>query len=163
MNVPYVHFPHSLHTCEAHCPLTQSEVHQFLLFLAYVSHFPYPAFHVKGLPTHAVPEHALELQVPVSVAEQGHGLPPLDAGVATVLVRVLVPPPHLAEQVDHTPYSPHAQSTATTSLQLLHDLRQVSFTFPFVDESHTSVFAQTSSQYPDEAKKGTQPTSPLYT
>ena len=62
-----------------------------------------------------LPGHALELQVAVSVAEPGHGLPPFEAGVATVLVRVLVPPPHVAEQVDHTPYSPHAQSTATTS------------------------------------------------
>ena len=54
------------------------------------------------------------MQVPTSVAEPVHGLPPFDAGVAIDLVRVLVPPPHVAEQVDHTPYAPHAQSTATT-------------------------------------------------
>ena len=61
-----------------------------------------------------LPGHALELQVPVSVADPVHGLPPFDTGVATDLVRVLIPGPHVPEQVDHAPYAPHAQSTATT-------------------------------------------------
>jgi hypothetical protein len=54
------------------------------------------------------------LQDPDSVAEPVHAAPPLDAGVASGLVRVLVPPPHVAEQVDHLPYSPHTQSAPST-------------------------------------------------
>ena len=61
-----------------------------------------------------LPGHAFVLQAPVSVADPVQGLPPFDAWVATVLVRVLMPAPHVAEQVDHAPYAPHAQSTANT-------------------------------------------------
>ena len=61
-----------------------------------------------------VPGHAFALQVSVSVAEPAHGSPPFDAGVASGLVRVLEPPPHVSEQLDQSPYSPHTQSTAST-------------------------------------------------
>ena len=62
---------------------------------------------------HFLPGHARELQASVSVAEPLQGAPPFSAGVVSVLVRVLVPPPHVAEQVDHSPYSPHTQSTTS--------------------------------------------------
>ena len=61
-----------------------------------------------------LPGHASELQIPVSVSEPVHGAPPFAAGIASGLVRVLVPPPQVTEQVDHLPYSPHSQSTALT-------------------------------------------------
>ena len=61
-----------------------------------------------------LPRHPFALQVSVSVAEPVHGAPPFDAGVASDLVRVLEPPPHVSEQLDQSPYSPHTQSTATT-------------------------------------------------
>ncbi len=54
------------------------------------------------------------LQASVAVAEPLHVAPPFAAGVASGLVRVLVPPSHVAEQSDHLPYSSHAQSTAST-------------------------------------------------
>ena len=50
------------------------------------------------------------LHVSVSVAEPLHDAPPLAAGVVSDLVRVLVPAPHVAVQLDHSPYSPHMQS-----------------------------------------------------
>ena len=43
------------------------------------------------------------LHAPVSVAEPAQLEPPFDEGVASVLVRVLVPPPHVTEQGDHSP------------------------------------------------------------
>ena len=61
-----------------------------------------------------LPAHASDLQVSVFVAEPLHGAPPFAAGVASVLVLVLVPPPHVAEHVDHSAYLPHTQSTAST-------------------------------------------------
>ena len=61
-----------------------------------------------------IPGHASVLQVSVCVEEPLHGVPPFAAGVASGLVRVLLPPSHLAEQVDHSPYSPHTQSAAST-------------------------------------------------
>ena len=66
-----------------------------------------------------LPGHTSRLHCPVSVAEPLHGAPPFDAGVASGLVRVLVPPPQVAEQVDHSPYSPHMQSPSVISLILL--------------------------------------------
>ena len=66
-----------------------------------------------------LPGHASGLHCPVSVAEPEHGAPPFDAGVASGLVRVLVPPPQVAEQEDHSPYSPHTQSTSVSLLVLL--------------------------------------------
>ena len=59
-----------------------------------------------------LPGHASGLHCPVSVAEPVHGAPPFDAVVASVLFLVFVPPPQVAEQVDHSPYSPHMQSTS---------------------------------------------------
>ena len=50
------------------------------------------------------------LQVSVSVAEPLHAAPPNDAVEDSAFVRVLVPPSHVAEQADHSPYSPHTQS-----------------------------------------------------
>jgi hypothetical protein len=61
-----------------------------------------------------LPGNASELQVSVSVAEPLHAPPYFSAGVAACLVRVLVPPTHVAEQVDHSPYSPHTQSMGST-------------------------------------------------
>jgi hypothetical protein len=61
-----------------------------------------------------LPGHSSGLQGPVSVAEPIHGAPPLDAVIASALVRSLLPPPHVAEQGDHSSYSPHTQSTAST-------------------------------------------------
>ena len=66
-----------------------------------------------------LPGHASVLHCPVSVAEPVHGAPPFDAGVASGLVLVFVPPPHVAEQVDHSPYSPHMQSPSVISVILL--------------------------------------------
>jgi hypothetical protein len=54
------------------------------------------------------------LQGSVSVAKPLHGAPPLDAVIASALVRVLLPPPHVAEHGDHSSYLPHTQSTAST-------------------------------------------------
>ena len=58
-----------------------------------------------------LPGHASELQDSVSVAEPLHAAPPCAAAISSGLVRVLEPPPHVAEQVDHPPYAPHTQST----------------------------------------------------
>ena len=57
----------------------------------------------------SLPGHVSVLQVSVSVAEPLHATPPYAAGVASGLVRVLVPSSHVAEQADHSPYSPHTQ------------------------------------------------------
>ena len=51
------------------------------------------------------------LQATVSVPEPLHSTPPFAAGICSVLVRVLVPSPHVTEQADHVPYAPHTQST----------------------------------------------------
>ena len=59
-----------------------------------------------------LPGHAAELHFSIFVAEPVHAAPPFAAGVATCLVRFLVPPPHETEQEDHPPYAPHWQSTA---------------------------------------------------
>ena len=61
-----------------------------------------------------LPGHAPKLQDPVSVVDLLHSAPPYAAGVYTCLVRILVPPPHVAEHVDHSPKSPHSQLTAST-------------------------------------------------
>ena len=66
-----------------------------------------------------LPGHAPGLHCSVSVAKPLHGAPPFDAGVASGLVRVLVPTPHVAEQVDHSPYSSHMQSTSEILLIIL--------------------------------------------
>ena len=58
-----------------------------------------------------LPGHPAELQDSVSVAEPLHSAPPFTAEISSALVRVLEPPPHVAEQVDHSPYAPHTQST----------------------------------------------------
>ena len=57
------------------------------------------------------PGHAALLQASASVLEPLHSAPPFAAGSSSVLVRVLVPSPHVVEQADHSPYSPHTQST----------------------------------------------------
>ena len=66
-----------------------------------------------------LPGHTSRLHCPVSVAEPLHAAPPFDAGVASGLVRVLVPPPQVAEHVDHSTYAPHMQSTSVISVILL--------------------------------------------
>ena len=68
------------------------------------------------LPGHAKLLHSLP-SVVVSVAEPVHGEPPFDAGIASTLVRVVVPPPHVAEHVDQSPYSPHTQSTTASTYE----------------------------------------------
>ena len=60
------------------------------------------------------------LQASVSVPEPPHSVPPFAAGISSVIVRVLVPSPHVAEQADHSPYWPHTQSTTYE-----HDVQKI--------------------------------------
>lgn len=69
--------------------------------------------------------HACSLQAWLSLVGPSHALPPLDAGVFTVRVRVCVPPPHIFEHVPNAVQSFQTQSTGgvhAASLQALVSL-----------------------------------------
>ncbi len=54
------------------------------------------------------------MQDSICSADPVHGEPPLAATIASDLMRVLIPSTSsqdVAEQVDHSPYSPHMQLT----------------------------------------------------
>ena len=67
-----------------------------LIMIIFIVHFRI-AFKVL------LPVHASELHASVFIFEPLHGAPPFVASVDSDLLRVLVPPPQVTEQVDHFP------------------------------------------------------------
>ena len=80
--------------------------------------------HIPGL------GHVLVLQFLVFVAGPLHAFPPFAACWLTDLLRCLVPPPHVLEQVPHAPQGPHLQLTVISGLYYVIQLQSdISFHF----------------------------------